>query len=193
MSYRELYDFCQSLTPRIKRTQIVEKVCELTRRPRPKIIVDGINPAILRGYFIEAANLDHPFAKFAPANGAVIVVAREMSRCWRRFVTVKEVMHYFDEPLEHVSNADEFATLIGEFVAPAMGKSEPMKAETRAFWMALALLCPERLRQEYERKFVLGEIDPIAIAQELKIPLQYVPSLFDRRFKQNVQLLLSNC
>lgn len=192
MSYRDLYEFCQTLEPRISRRAIIPKICEITRKPKPRIIVDGISPEVTRGYFISPENADHPFAKFANGpGGSVIVVARGMNYCWTRFVTVKELMHHFDEPLQLVGTAEEFESLVSEFVAPSLDKSDAMRSESLAFWMALAILCPEPHRQALMSERSRGNLTDAEVAERLKVPLQYVPRLFDPNFKRFVQFIIS--
>lgn len=187
MSYRELYHYCQNLKTPISRRDLIAKVCHLTGKVKPRVIHHGLNPEIVRGFFIVAENSEHPFARWAYApGGGIIVVAREMTYCWHRLVVVKELMHLFDEPLELVGEAEIFQTLVSEFVAPTPDRSEAFRSEAQALWMALGALCPEQRRQEYARMRTAGEIDDMAIAQALKIPVRYVPHLFHDAFRRIV-------
>lgn len=187
MSYRELYEFCQNLPAPISRTDLIPNVCRLTGKPKPRVILSGLNPEIVRGYFIVPGNTQHPFAKWANApGGAIIVVAREMNYCWKRFVEVKELMHLFDEPLQLVGDGDIFQGLISEFVAPTLEWSDAFRSDAQAVWMALGVLCPEQRRQEFARMRTAGDINDLTIAQELKIPERYVPTLFHPAFRRYV-------
>jgi len=139
-----------------------------------------------------AESIDHPFARFARGpGGAVIVVARDMNYCWRRFVEVKEMMHEFDSGPQLVGTPEAFESLIAEFVTPSTERSEAMTSETKALWMALGLLCPEAKRQEFDRARRAGEISDLQIAQAFKIPERYVPNLMSSRFTRSVEDVLS--
>lgn len=190
MSYAELYKHCQSLPVPVSRARIIPKVVELARRPRkPFILIRGINPAELAGAFIEPApGSTHPWALWSRGE-PIIVVARELNYCWRRFVVVKELMHYFDPALSRVSNGEDFESLIHEFSGPRPDRSPAMDSEVRGLWMALALFCPELLRQDLDRMRSAGEKTDMEIAQMLKIPLAFVPHLFDSNFKTYVSML----
>ncbi len=187
MSYRELYEYCQNLPTPISRRELIANVCRLTGKPRPRVIMSGLNPEIVRGYFIVPENTAHPFTKWVHApGGAIIVVARGMNHCWKRFVEVKELMHLFDEPLDLVGEADIFQDLLTEFVELQPEWSDAFRADTRAVWLALGVLCPEAKRQEFARLRTAGEIENLAIAQQLRIPERYVPHLFNPAFRRFV-------
>lgn len=186
MSYRELYEYCQNLPTPISRRELTPNVCRLTGKPKPRVIFSGIDPEIVRGYFIVPGS-DHPFAKWAYGpDGAVIVIARDMTNCWKRLVEVKELMHLFDNSLQLVGDADSFQQLISEFVAPSPDRSAPFESESLALWMALGVLCPEERRQEYARGRATGKVVDMDIAQALKIPVRYVPHLFHPAFRRYV-------
>lgn len=189
MSYSKLYNYCQGLNTPISRRQLIPKVQELAKRPRPpKIIASGINPAKLAGFFLWPGNTEHQFAKFGKGE-PVILVARDLNYCWKRFVIVKELMHYFDQPLHHVNSEDDFSSLLQEFSGPQPDRSPAMDGEVDGLWRALGVLCPELLRQQLQRQRESGEIDDMMIAQKLKIPKLYVPTLFDPSFKNNISEL----
>ncbi|KRG43186.1 hypothetical protein ARC78_07415 [Stenotrophomonas pictorum JCM 9942] len=192
MSYSNLYERCQGLGgEKISRTVLVPLICEAASKPRPKVMLSSLNPEIIRGYFV-TAHSEHPFAKFARApGGSVIVVAREMNYCWKRFVEVKEMMHLFDENSQLVGTAAELESLINEFTAPQPVRSSALQSETSALWMALGVLCPEVKRQEFERVRAQGKISDDEIAERLKIPKRYVSHLFDVRYKRNLEMVLA--
>ncbi|PPU75887.1 hypothetical protein XhhCFBP4925_20810 [Xanthomonas hortorum pv. hederae] len=85
---------------------------ELTGKPRPKVIFHGMNPKMIRGMFVTAENVSHPFAKHANGpGGAVVVIARDLNYCWKRLVQVKELMHYFDTPVQLVGTPEDLGKL----------------------------------------------------------------------------------
>lgn len=153
------------------------------------IQVVGYDPTTIRGLVVWAVPSNDPM--FRRCNGEPLIkVARELTPAWQRLVIVKEVMHYFDTDLEKVTTAQEFEELVSEFSSEKPEDSPAMASEIRALWRALAALCPESLRQQYQRRRTAGEIDDEQIARELKIPIEYVPHLFDPGFKQLVLKLL---
>ncbi|MCI2243229.1 hypothetical protein L3067_01220 [Xanthomonas sp. PPL568] len=144
-----------------------------------------LNPQIVRGIFVLSEATEHPFAKFARGpGGAVIILAREMNYCWKRFVQVKELMHHFDSPLQLVGTSEEFESLLSDFASPSPELSQAKHAEHLALWRALGVLCPEAKRQDYSRRRAIAQITDEQIAQELKIPLRYVPHLFRSQFRR---------
>lgn len=185
MSYAALYEYCQQLSVPVSRRHIIPKVCELAKRKnKPKVMLSGLDPAIVAGFILWPGVSTHPFARYGDGE-PVIVVARAHNNCWQRFVVVKELMHYFDKPLEHVSSAEDFCALVTEFSSPALEhRSASMGSEVKGLWMALGLFCPEPLRQDLQRKRAAGEIDDSDIATMLKIPLAYVSALFHKDFKE---------
>lgn len=187
MSYAELYRYCQNLPTPISRAAVIPKVVELTRRPRkPLILIRSMDPAHLAGFIVfpgPDANPDHPIVRWGRGE-PVIFVARPLNYCWRRFVVIKELMHYFDPPLARVSTESDFEALVTEFSAPQLDRSRAMDCEVRALWMALGIICPEEQRQQMERQRLVGAIDDATIAERLKMPLAYVPLLFHTHFKE---------
>lgn len=191
MSYGALYEYCQDLPVPVSRKHIIPKVCELTKRARkPRIMAYDLDPAIVAGFIVWPGNNDHPIGKFGKGE-PVIVIARQHNTCWRRFVVVKELMHYFDRPLEKVNSEDDFEEVVSGFCSPVPPdhRSPAMGSEANAFWMALGVLCPEPLRQDLQRDRARGAISDMEIAQRLKIPLAFVPALFQPHFKESMSEL----
>jgi len=189
MSFPALYEYCQSLSVPIGHKLILEEAARLAGVPIPKVFASSeLLPSAVRGYFV-APNDDSAFGR--QAHGApAIVFARELNRCWRRFVVVKEAMHLFDEPLQKTGTEGEFAALLNEFSAPSVDRSRAMQAEIACFWMALGVLCPELLRQELARDWHNGEITEQDVAMQLRIPAQYVPFLLGEPFKAIISRML---
>ena len=109
----------------------------------------------------------------------VIVLARDLNYCWSRFVCVKELMHVLDGRDAATDTGSRFEAVLTELMSPIRGPSSPqIDSEIDAFWMALALLCPEKIRYELKRKKAAQSIDDLAVAELLKIPQEYVSFLF---------------
>ena len=108
--FKELYDYCQTLTPKVSRRHIEKKTLELTGVEQIKEMKTTLDTTICRGYFLSAKNKDHPIVKcFGGSN--VIVLARDQNYCWERFVYTKELMHLFDSDDEPTDTADKFEKL----------------------------------------------------------------------------------
>lgn len=188
--YGELYAYCQGLTPPICRNLIKDKVLEIAGAASLSIRATGLDVNLIYGYYFSARNTDHPAVR--QEKGPVVVVARSLNRCWKRFVIVKELMHMFDDPLEHMSAAVDLETVLTHFLSPANRSLSPqMLSEVRCFWMALACFCPEAFRQELQAKRAAGLMSDHEISQKLRIPEKYIPNLFDDRFKDVVAGLLA--
>jgi len=117
---------------------------------------------------------------------ADVRIFKGLNTCWARFVTCKEMMHLFDSAEEAVSDRDKFFTLMDEIDAPPppAGQSPMLSSEYFAEWMALLLLAPKPLRDEYKRKLGAGEITPYDVAWKFRIPQSVVRSLMSDRYDQ---------
>jgi len=182
VSYQALYAHCQTLTPHIHRNEIRDKAKALTGVASLAVMKTGLDVAFCRGFYLSARNTEHRLV--IQHGGHVIILAREgLNRCWERFVFIKELMHLFDDPEEATDTGDQFEKLLAEFMAPgAAGRSPQMNSEIKCFWMALGVLCPEPNRLEFQAEREKGQIDDYSIALRLRIPEQYVPSLFHPEF-----------
>ena len=183
--YGDLYAYCQTLTPAICRNLIKDKVLGITGAPAIHIRATGLNEDLVYGYFLSGRNTEHPAVR--QTHGPIIVVARGLNRCWKRFVIVKELMHMFDDPLEHTSAAADLETVLMNFLSPAdISLTPQMLSEVRCFWMALACFCPESIRQDLQAKRVAGVTNDREIADALRIPEKFIPNLFHSRYKEVV-------
>ena len=181
MSYRELYEFAQTLSPVVRRNTIRDRVLQITGVNQIKPMKTTLDIAKCRGFYLSARNQNH---RIVQQHGCcVIVMARGMNRCWDRFVYVKELMHAFDDPLEQTDSGDCFELVLNEMGANGPDDSAQTDAEWKAFWMTLGVLCPEAVRQQLLQERAAGHTDDYAIALKLRIPQTYVRSLFDSRYE----------
>ena len=133
--FKELYEYCQNLEPKISRNLIRDKVQELYGTPIITCKTD-LNTQIVRGYFVSANNPESIFYKKVGGKD-VVVLARGLNKCWERFVYVKELMHVFDKKNELVGTAVDLSNLLNSFeIPPTINGNEPFKSEIAAFWMA---------------------------------------------------------
>jgi hypothetical protein len=176
MGYGEVYHASQELTPAIGRGVIYDRVLAATGVNRVRHFRAQMDTAVCRGFYLPAQNTQSRFVQ--QAGGHVIVTARDLNRCWERFVFVKELMHLFDDPDEAADTGDKFEQLLADFGPGNPVTSLQMASELKCFWRALASLCPEKLRAEFAAQRAAGRTDNYAIALQLRIPEQYVPRLF---------------
>lgn len=189
MSYKELYAFCQTLTPKIHRNNLRDKTLELTGIPKIKTVKTTLDISICRGFYLSAKNKEN---KFVQQNGYhLIVLARSgLNPCWERFVYVKELMHSFDDPEEATDSGECFEKVLTELQPGTLERSSQTMSELKCFWMALAALCPEKGRIEFKEQRKSGHIDDYGIALQLKIPRHYVPLLFEDRYEAIISKIL---
>jgi hypothetical protein len=95
-------------------------------------------------------------------------------------------MHAFDDP-RAAADGDTFDTQLQDLSGPTTTLSPQGESEYQSFWMALGVLCPEATRLAFQERLVAKQIDHYAIA--LRIPEQYVPLLFEARYKTNLAIL----
>uniref|UniRef100_UPI004047C81A hypothetical protein n=1 Tax=Yoonia sp. TaxID=2212373 RepID=UPI004047C81A len=181
MSYNELFEFTQKQNPHISRKVLLPEVKRLSGINRIQTVKTGVNTGVFRGLWLTPQNVEHPLVNQMGCH--IILLARDMNHCWERFVYVKELMHVFDAENAKTNTPELFESLIDEFVAANVTPSEQMLSEFASFWRALGILCPEALREQFERERRELKIDDYEIALRLKIPQQYVPRLFEPRYK----------
>jgi hypothetical protein len=185
MPYRDLYAYAQELEPVVSRNAIRDKIIELTGATGFRCFCDhALDPEELCGYYVSPGNPDHPFARQAGGKH-VIAFAKGLNKCWERFVVVKEMMHLFDGPLEKTNTEDDLDSIFAGMLDPDFdGRISPQcMSEFKCFWMALGVLCPERIRAELQQKRDAGTMTELEIATYLKIPEAYVGRLFHPGFK----------
>lgn len=189
MSYRDLYEFAQTQTPKISKNLIRDEALRLSGIDRVRHVKSTMDTSVCRGMYLSVKATQHRIVQQVGTH--VIVTARELNDCWTRFVYVKELMHVFTPASEASDTGEKFEQVLSELSAPVMSSpSSQLMAEVDAFWMALAVLCPESRRLELKEALESNEIDGYGIALELKIPEQYVPRLFEARFETSLERII---
>jgi hypothetical protein len=187
MPFSDLYDRVQEQTPKISSRWIRDEVIHLTHISAVKEQWTGlIDTESMRGFFIEG-----PLKPPVPLaeNEALIVLARALPKEWRRFVYTKELMHAFDTPEEKADTPEKFDLQVERLGDPSAEISPQYRAEAKAFWRALATLCPEEHRLAFKAATEAGEISPAVIGARLQIPTQYVRNLLREDFTAIVEKL----
>lgn len=189
MPFRELYEYAQTVTPRIRREQLEEKVLQLSGINRIAVVRSGLDITQCRGMYLSLEETDHHFIR---QNGCrVIVLARDLDKPWSRVVHAKELMHLFDDAGSAADTGEKFETLLTELTGGASVDLSPAtRSEIKCFWMALSVLCPENHRQKLLAARKQGEIDHATIAVQLRIPELYVEHLLSPIFDRNRDRLL---
>ena len=184
---RELYEFCQNLSPKVKRNEIINKIKELSGKSLIAMKTT-LDTDVMLGYFLSASNTEHAFVRNNGKN--IVVLARDLNDCWERFVNVKEAMHLFDSDEALTDSDDKFELLLTEFVSPSGEQPEVLMSEAMAMWMALFCFCPEKDRVTLENLRDKKQIDDYGIALKLRIPQFYVPLLFGPQYPKVLELML---
>jgi hypothetical protein len=139
--------------------------------------------------YLEAGG-DSRFSRLAKGRPA-IVIARDQSEEWQRFVTIKELMHVFDQPLARVGTPEDFSSLVDGLTSPPSGDvSDALLSEGLALFMALGVVCQELRRQGFVRRVKSGELTAAQVAHELRIPVPYVHHLLGAHFKPTIRFIL---
>ena len=187
--FKPLYEFCQTLEPKISRRDIQNKTLELTGVKSLKAVKSTLDTSQVRGFFLSVKNTEARLVQQLGCN--VIVLARDLNYCWERFVFTKELMHLFDTADEKTSTDASFEALLTEFEVQQLTEhSSQFTSDVKGLWMALSCLCPEKFRLEFIEQFEKGHIDHYGIALRLRIPQQYVRHLFHPKFNEIIESLL---
>ncbi|QIF82574.1 hypothetical protein [Brevundimonas sp. 'scallop'] len=125
---------------------------------------------------------------------ADVRIFKGLNTCWVRFVSCKEMMHLFDSDEEAVNERHKFFTLMDELDAPPppSDQSAMLNSEYDAEWMALLLLAPKPLRDEYRAKLVAEEITVYDVAWKFRIPQLVVRALMSDRYDQRYKILVTD-
>lgn len=185
MSFSKLYAEVQQQQGRISTKWLRERAIALSHITAIKEQWSSVmDDHAIRGLYIEG-----PLGPPVPLNEnqALIVLARSMCTRpdgphWRRMVLTKELMHVFDEKDEKADSPETFDRQIEKFADPNAAISPQFVAEAKAYWRALAVLCQEEKRREFERQVAASEISFEVVAVTLHLPVLYVRELLRTDF-----------
>jgi len=186
VSFKQLYDFCQSQAVPVSRKIIRQKLLDITGRRIAFTVSSNLNPKDVRGMFLSVSSSN---AWVAQHGCDVVVLSRAIyakspggNYCWDRFITVKEMMHLFDTQDEMSDTGEKFDQILSAFFMTYNGTSPVVSSEIKGFWRALAVLCPEERRKEYAHQVRSGSMTNYDIALKLRIPEQYIGQLLSDKF-----------
>lgn len=148
-----------------------------------------LSQKISRGHLKHIEDRSSPYGD--PFDVASIRFDQGLNRCWRRFVCCKELMHVFDDSEERADTPEKVFILLDELQTNPLSDdtSAMFDSEGNAIWMAILVLCPERLRNKYLETFK-GEPEQIErIAQELLIPKLYIRAIMGEHYQRALEIL----
>lgn len=187
MTYRELYDQIQNNNGKNSTKWIRDQVIDVTHitlvREQWTSVIDNTN---IRGFYIEGP-LGHPVPLLE--NESLIVLARSLNREWRRIVYTKELMHAFDEPEEKADTPEKFDLQIERIADPSADMSPQYRAEIKALWRALGVLCNAEMRAEFKEAIQKDEMSEAVVAARLSIPEPFVRVLVREDFEEAIRKL----
>lgn len=187
MSFSKLYETVQDQKGVVSTRWLKEQAIALSDIKAIKEQWPGLlDTASVRGFYIEGP-MGPPVS--LEENEGLIVLARSMclgpsGDYWRRFVYTKELMHVFDTAEEKADTAQKFDLQIERFSDPNKAMSPQFRAEAKAFWRALMVLCPEARRQEFKKQIAANQVSAAVVGAALRIPQEFVSTLVRDEFEQ---------
>jgi len=149
-----------------------------------------INEDIVLGYMIKSGELGPPYV--GDTLCCDIFYSNDLNDCWRRLVCAKELMHLFDPATARADNKTRFIKQLSDLTAPPQDTpSDQVNAENRAYWMAIAALCPLSLVDIFRDKWESKNMSDYDIALKFRIPEAYVPLVMSENYGPNVKLILT--
>jgi|SRR5665213_375543 len=136
-----------------------------------------LDPNISLGHMVyERAKSSAYGESFTIAN---IRFEKRQNRCWARFIGCKELMHVFDNEPQSVNSRQKFLQLMAELQTQPMEKdmSAMFSSEVNAEWMALLVLCPERLRAKWRQQCLDKTVSEYNVALALRIPEIFIKAV----------------
>jgi len=154
--------------------------CVIDRHPRIGGVETwrvNLDPTISIGYMLYEEERTSPYEP--PFDVAVIRFHDALNRCWSRFVCCKELMHVFDGHNARTDTAAKFAILLAELESTPLLRdaSDMFRAENDAIWMAMLVMCPERIRKVLIKSDNHSDEELMTIAQTIKLPVQVVRAI----------------
>ena len=98
-------------------------------------------------------------------------------------------MHAFDAPDEKTDTEAKFDFQIERFGDPTADISPQYRAEMKAYWRALAALCPEVARLEFKAAINNSETSVTVVAARLGIPARPTEILIRDDFLRIIERL----
>jgi hypothetical protein len=96
----------------------------------------------------------------------------------------KELMHVFDEDDEKTHTREQLDALMHKFGNPSAPLTSQFRAESRAYWRSLAVLCTEKKRLEYKAALKAETISFEVVATALRIPVPILHDMMSEMFDE---------
>lgn len=194
MPYRKLYrarqdaneDF-QPLSWYVADAKELSWVSDVALKATNAMPVEGLS-----GFVVRHATEDHGLT-----HKYTIVVAEgldETASYMERFVVIKELMHCYFACDDGSATDNQFVleTHMRQFFGQsATTQSLHVRAEYKALWMAMGVLCPERLRQQYRAEHDANERTLEDISARLRVPAHIVILLLSDQFDDELRAILN--
>jgi len=190
MTFRTLYEEVQTVTGKISTNWIRQRSVDLSRITHIKEMWSNVlDPKYVRGFYIEGP-MGPPIPR--DENEALIVLSHSMctgaqGKYWRRYIKTKEMMHVFDSDEELTDSAEKFDDLVETFKDPNAAPSPQYRAEIKAQWRALAVLCQEHRRQEFMAQIAGNATNFDIVSGALQVPPTMVRNLFRDDFLTRIE------
>ncbi|WP_298328145.1 hypothetical protein [Asticcacaulis sp.] len=196
MSFKDLYDQVQSCSGKVSTKQLLQwaihhsEICGVK-----EVWSEQVDHMSLRGFYVEGPLNNGPLA--IPEKAALIVLSRSMctgpeGKYWRRLVKTKELMHVFDKEDEKAHSGQTLDAQLDGFIKPSESECAQYKAENKAYWRALACLCPEHIRRELKEKFLAEKLSLDVLSVTLQIPKAHVWRYLDDDFEASIASVLED-
>jgi hypothetical protein len=197
--------------------QVIQHIRAFVDRSHPQgALPYGIEP--IRRAIIEITNVDRielvgfrdsenpmkgQFRRYEREDGVysgtktTVEVRHELSLnfCWSRFVICKELCHSLEtDPKVRVRDFAEVEKLLNalRLNGGAAIPYPPFISEKMAEFTALELLCPVRDRQKASKARAAGGISDMQIATEFRVPVRFVPALFNPTYIELIHQLFKS-
>ncbi|RZJ16710.1 MAG: hypothetical protein EON91_12050 [Brevundimonas sp.] len=195
MHFSELYEYANGLDePFVQLDLLVKRI--IAHHPHIGDVnyypVD-VNPDIMIAHMLYERDRSSPYEEdFTVANIRYWQGLDHPPYWLRRWVCCKELMHVFDTADEKTNTRERFVQLLDELTSNRiLEDASPMFAsEGEAMWMALAVLCPAKLRAQHRPRWIAREVTDYDVALALKLPEALVPSIMSDYYDVALERLL---
>lgn len=192
MTFGRLYRFANNLRnhPIILEGVVDAKAMELTAQDELYYVPVDLDPHISLGH-IKQYRIQTGIYNGDPTWVTEIRYFQGLNTCWKRYVCCKELMHVFDSQAERTDTAEKFQQLVNEIETPLpRDEASPMyDTESRTLWMAIAVLCPSDLREQFKPKWDGKQLSDYEVALELRIPEVLIKTIMGSQYDRMIPFL----
>jgi hypothetical protein len=121
---------------------------------------------------------------------ANILYCESMTRCWKRFVCCKEMLHIFDKKQESTQTLEEINRLTASLATPPpVNPSMDYKIDLITQYRALFVLAPLKTVNFLHEEYMASDKKSMPMAQKLLIPDHWVDFVFSDEYFKAHQIL----